>query len=145
MVVVPPRFVAVVASVAVPALPLVFAALFGMSALTKARNPGNAALPLPGPANTWLAVCELKPKVCVPLAEMVEGVALMYAGRDHVIEPMPDPEPENVHVVLVQDTPDPVKVNAPVAELIEETPPLLPAAGAQAVHTESTTVVQVAI
>ena len=124
MVVVPPRFVAVVAVVAVSALPVVFAPLFGISALTKARNPGNAALPLPGPANTWLAVCELKPKVCVPLAEMVEGVALMYAGSDHVIEPMPEPDPEKVQVVLVQDTPEPENVNAPVAELIDETPPL---------------------
>ena len=35
---------------------------------------------------------------------------------------MPEPEPEKVQVVPVQETPEPENVNAPAVELIEETP-----------------------
>lgn len=57
--------------------------------------------------------------------EAVNRGERLPAEKD-VTVPLPPP-PENVQVVLVQDTPEPVNVNAPVVELIEETPPpLLP-------------------
>lgn len=50
-------------AVAVDALPVVLAALLGMSPETSARNDGAAAAPEVGPAHTKLAFCVAVPSV----------------------------------------------------------------------------------
>ena len=112
-----------------PAVPDVLAALFGMSALTSGPNEGVDAVPEVGPRRNVLAVCVLNENACVPLALIVVGDADINEGSDQTILPMPLPDPLKVQVVVVHDTPGPVKVNAPVVELIEVTPPPLPVHG----------------
>ena len=69
-----------------------------------------------------LAACGLNENVCVPLELIVVGEADINAGRVHAMLPIPEPDPENVQVVAVQDTPAPVNVKAPVALLMLFTP-----------------------
>ena len=57
------------------AVPVVLAALFGMSAETRARNVGAAAVPVVGPAQTVLAVSVERPIASVP--DVVMGEPLM--------------------------------------------------------------------
>jgi len=56
------------------AVPVVLAALFGISALTRALKVGVAALPVVGPAKTVFAVSVANVTANVPLLVIVEGI-----------------------------------------------------------------------
>src|SRR6185312_5482778 len=81
-------------AVAVAALPLVLAALAGMSAETSARNPGAAAIPDVGPAKTVLALCVASVPVIVPEAVtgLPETVKMLGSARPTLVT-VPDPAP----------------------------------------------------
>ena len=83
--------------VAVAALPVVFAALFGMSRLTRARQVGAAAAPVDGPASTQLAACVANCESMLSVPEPVTaapGVALkrppLPTRATLVTVPLPD-------------------------------------------------------
>jgi hypothetical protein len=77
--------VTVEASVAVAALPVVLAALLGISADTNARNVGAPALPL-GAANTVFAAWLASVPVNVPEPVTGDPVTVINAGRDNPTE-----------------------------------------------------------
>ena len=63
------------------------------------------------------------PKSMVPVPVMGDGLTVIFVlFAVMLVDP---PPPLNVHVVPVQDTPEPENVNAPVFPLMDETPPLL--------------------